>query len=173
MDLTIEGIDRPALVLEAYESRRALAAWVGLLGVGRETAEDVVHEAFVRLLVETGAGRMPLSPKAWLHTVCRNLVVSGARHAAIVARHPVPPNEWGPDDNPEANVMRRFDALEVRRALAFVTPDARRALVLAAEGYSGAEIAAALNRSPEAIRTMTCRARARLREVLTSRARSW
>ena len=33
----------------------------------RETAEDLVHEAFVRLIVETEAGRTPMQVRGWLY----------------------------------------------------------------------------------------------------------
>jgi DNA-directed RNA polymerase specialized sigma24 family protein len=52
-------------------------------------------------------------------------------------------------------------------ALAGLTPDARTALMLAAHGFTGHEIAEAIGRSDLATRSLLCRARLRLREQLT------
>lgn len=165
MGPTTEGIDGPALVLEAYADREVLEAWVSRFGLDHANAEDVVHEAFARLIREAEAGRLPQRPSAWLHTVCRNLVVSGAREHAVAVRR-TPALHAPRDRDPEDEAIRRSSARELRDALASVAPDARRALVLSAEGYSGAEIAAELGRSPEAVRTLVCRTRARLRHHL-------
>ena len=56
-------------------------------------------------------------------------------------------------------------------ALAELPVDDRTALMLAAHGFSGREIAAALGRSELATRSLICRARIRLRERLESEAR--
>ena len=52
--------------------------------------------------------------------------------------------------------------------LADLDPVARTALLLAAEGFSGAEIAAAIGRSESATRTLLCRTRLRVRGRLES-----
>jgi DNA-directed RNA polymerase specialized sigma24 family protein len=70
--------------------------------------------------------------------------------------------------DPEDEAIRRSSARDLDVAMRSLTPDARRALVLAAEGFSGIEIASRLERSPEAVRTLICRARARLRQLLDS-----
>ena len=46
--------------------------------------------------------------------------------------------------------------------------DARTALLMAANGFSGLEIADAIGRSPNATRTLMCRSRIQLRERLVS-----
>lgn len=47
-------------------------------------------------------------------------------------------------------------------------PDARTGLILAAQGYSGREIAEVLGRSEAATRTLMCRARRDIRRELTN-----
>ena len=52
--------------------------------------------------------------------------------------------------------------------LADLDPGARAALLLASEGFSGAEIATAIGRSEAATRTLLCRTRLRVRGRLES-----
>lgn len=163
----MQEFDDPAFLLEAYAGREGLVAWVARFGADRAYAEDVVHEAFARLIREIDAGRTPVHPTAWLHTVCRNLVVSGARERAAAVRRGPSLHEPRSVD-PEDEAIRRSSARDLDVAMRSLTPDARRALVLAAEGFSGIEIASRLERSPEAVRTLICRARARLRQLLDS-----
>ena len=61
-------------------------------------------------------------------------------------------------------IIRGETRREVWAALATLPVDARTALMLAAHGFSGREVAAALGRSELATRSLICRARLRLRE---------
>src|SRR3990172_10742318 len=73
-----------------------------LIGMTRDeaTAEDLTHEAFVRLLREAAAGRAPNDPGAWLHRVAANLATSRGRRIAVADRRegelPLPE----PEDSP-------------------------------------------------------------------------
>ena len=129
-------------------------------------AEDLVQEAFVRLAVEVQAGRAPDNIGAWLHRVVANLVASGGRHAAVVDRKlgelPRPDHE----PSPELASIDAEEATIVRRALATLGPTDRRALVMAAQGYRGPEIAHRLGRTQGATRTLLCRARSKMRDEL-------
>ena len=62
--------------------------------------------------------------------------------------------------------MRTERDAELHHALAGLSPDARAALLLAAEGFAGQEIAASIGRTEAATRTLMCRSRAQLRLVL-------
>ena len=55
---------------------------------------------------------------------------------------------------------------ELHAALAHLAPDRRAALLLAARGFSGYEVAGLLGRSEGATRTLLCRARLELRGIL-------
>ncbi|HEX5038944.1 MAG TPA: sigma factor-like helix-turn-helix DNA-binding protein, partial [Candidatus Limnocylindria bacterium] len=66
--------------------------------------------------------------------------------------------------SPEDELLDREEALDVRGRIAGLPPVARRALLLAAHGYTGAEIASHIGRSPLATRSLICRARGRLRD---------
>jgi DNA-directed RNA polymerase specialized sigma24 family protein len=73
-----------------------------------------------------------------------------------------------PDTAPstEATYLARERAAALDRVLGTLDRDARVALLLSAQGVPGAEIAAAIGRSPNATRTLMCRARLRLRTAL-------
>ena len=51
-----------------------------------EIAADVTQEAFLRLVVEAQAGRLPDNVGGWLYRTSSNLIISRARHAARSAR---------------------------------------------------------------------------------------
>jgi RNA polymerase sigma factor (sigma-70 family) len=126
-------------------------------------AEDLLHETFVRLLTELAAGRPPQHLRAWLFRVGINLATSRARHrgvarrrAADLVRHEVAPS-------PEDELIEREAAGALRRRLLALPPDVRAALLLSAQGYSGAEIARHIGRSELATRSLLSRHRSRLR----------
>ncbi len=69
---------------------------------------------------------------------------------------------------PEAVVLDHEASLALAAALATLPKATRTALLLAASGYPGAEIAAAIGRSDTATRTMMSRARLKLRDSLAA-----
>ncbi len=129
-------------------------------------AEDLAQEAFLRLLGEINAGRTPDDIPAWLQRVAMNLVASRGRHLMVVNRRdgqvPIPAGS----PNPEHEALDREVGDALRTALADLPTDDRRAMLLAAHGYRGQEIAAMVARTPGATRTLLFRARARVREQL-------
>lgn len=128
-----------------------------------ELAADVTQEAFLRLLVEAQAGRTPDSISAWLYRTAINLIVSGVRHAAV--EHRIAPRLVRDDApaQPEAVAMLREAGGEVHTLLTGLTDVDRAALLMAAHGASGREMADHLGRTPVATRAVLCRARRRLR----------
>lgn len=131
-----------------------------------EAAQDLAQEAFLRLAVEVEAGRIPEDPAAWLHRVGRNLAMSRGRHLQVVDRRSGELHRPGVDAGPEEAAIERETASAAVRALGRLPSSARRALVLAAHGCPGTEIAASIGRTPGATRTMLCRARGRVRETM-------
>jgi RNA polymerase sigma-70 factor (ECF subfamily) len=131
-----------------------------------EVAADVTQEAFLRLLREAKAQRYPRQPRAWLYRTAINLTISQARHAAV-ARRTAP--SLARDDaapGPEGVALRRERTRTLDAALTRLSAHERTAVVMAAEGASGEEIAAHLGRTPGATRSLMFRARGRLRREL-------
>lgn len=146
--------------------RAPLVRYLTLLTRDPETAEDVAQEAFLRLAHEVQAGRTPDNTAAWLHRVARNLAITRGRHLQVVDRRqaelPLPTEPLAP----EKETIRAELEAAVGRLLAALPVAERRALLLSAHGYDGAEIAARVGRTPGATRTLLCRTRAKLRRQL-------
>jgi len=132
-----------------------------------DVAADVTHEAFLKLLREAQAARIPDNARAWLYRVASNLIINRARHAKVADNVR---RAWsGGEDSeasPEWHTLREERVAELRAALARMPRDVRVGLMLAANGFSGREIAAALGRTELATRSLLCRGRLELRRQL-------
>lgn len=158
----VEAAER--YVEAAYAAHRAaLVRWLTATTRDGSTAEDIAQEAFLRLAREVAAGRTPDDAAAWLHRVAANLVASRGRHLTVVDRRagdlPVPKAEDGPDIAAEWAEV----SVALQEALRRLPIAHQSALVMAARGYRGPEIAKHLGRTDGATRTLLCRARAQMR----------
>jgi RNA polymerase sigma-70 factor, ECF subfamily len=154
-------------VLEAYDANQQdLFGYVVATTKNPAFAEDVVQEAFLRLIGERRRGRRPENVRAWLFHVCTNLVRSGFRRQSVADRWR---SRFGFEEtveSPEWGVVRDEQRDRVRLALRALPVEARTALMLSAEGFSGHEIARTLGRSEGSTRTLLWRARTALRDAL-------
>ena len=130
-----------------------------------ELAADVTQEAFLRLFVEAEAGRMPDNINAWLYRTSANLIVSRARHSAVAYRYAPRLVRNVEPAQPDAVAVLREAQGELTALLATLPASDRTALIMAAHGATGQEIARELGRSHTAVRTLLCRARGRLRSA--------
>lgn len=164
IDATIADADARAAVELAFAAHAPRLRSI-LLGITRDpqVAEDLAQEAFVRLFVETRAGRAPDNTGGWLYRTASNLAVSRARRSIVARRFAPMLVEREPRPSPEVEAIRDERASQLHAALRELSPAERSALVWAAEGLSGGEIADRLGKSQVAVRTMICRARGRLR----------
>ncbi|MGD0484337.1 MAG: sigma-70 family RNA polymerase sigma factor [Gemmatimonadales bacterium] len=129
----------------------------------RDRAEDLAQEVFVRALEAP-----PQNPKPWLFAVALNLARDDGRRAVRQERRlELLRAERGDTAAPAADAEMERDekAAGVRAALGLLSEKDREALLLQAEGFSYAEIAAALGLAPGAIGTTLARARRRLVEA--------
>jgi RNA polymerase sigma-70 factor, ECF subfamily len=130
-----------------YERYGRLAFGVALRMVGdRETAEDVVQEAFLALWRAARTyqpGRASL--RTWLLTIVHHRSIDRLRGRAPVA--PLP-EELGPDTSapdPWTLTAQRLDRAEIQGALGTLPAEQRQAIELAYfAGLTQAQIAAAL-----------------------------
>jgi RNA polymerase sigma factor (sigma-70 family) len=155
-------------VAGAFSAHHAeVTAYLRRLTREAEVAEDLAQEVFLRLQREIQEGRAPDNPRAWLYRVAANLAVSRGRHVSVTRRRLAETwPEVGVDDSPENEALRHEREARLDGALASLPLDARRGLMMAAQGFTGREIAAVLGRSELATRTFLCRARLRLRTRL-------
>lgn len=157
-------------VLSLYDAHhRDLASFARSVERDARIAEDVVSEAFIRLIEEVRRGRTPEQPRAWLHRVAANLVVDQGRRRLVFARVAGRLLDRDTAEPADARILRAEAGGLVRDALASLPADARVALMLAAHGFTGREVAEALGRSELATRSLMCRARASMRDRLGAR----
>jgi RNA polymerase sigma-70 factor (ECF subfamily) len=150
-----------------YEAHRAeLFAFLLRMTRDRDAAEDLLQEAFIRLIREARAGRMPDAVRPWLYRVAANAAISRHRHGAVWTRLLSRLVDRGEPERPESELLRAERNTELYTALAGLRPDGRAALLLAAQGFDGREIAASIGRTESATRTLLCRSRVQLRLVL-------
>jgi RNA polymerase sigma-70 factor (ECF subfamily) len=146
------------------EHRGALVRHLTTVTRDADAAEDLAQEAFLRLARQIERGKAPDDTAAWLHRVGLNLAMSRGRHLQVVERRahslPRPAQPRSPDDLFEIGEL----TLSVAQAMDRLSGAERQALMLAAFGFEGPEIAASIDRTHGATRTLLCRARAKVRE---------
>jgi RNA polymerase sigma-70 factor (ECF subfamily) len=160
-----------AFVRVAFESyHQELYGFLRRTARDDAVAQDLLQEAFLRLMREAAAGHPPEQTRAWLYRVATNLAISRARRGRtvlawlgrIASTHP----RETAAESPEARVLRDERSRALEAALARIGPDARSALILSGQGFSGAEIARTIGRSEAATRTLMSRARVQLRRTI-------
>ena len=160
---------RTDFVMAAYdENQRRLTSFAYALTRDADAADDLVQETFLRLVKEHAAGREPENVTAWLYRVCSNLATSRGRRGVVarkfLERRPAEETEVAA----EIEILRHELSETLLAALTILPDDQRSALVMAAQGFSGREIADALGRTETSTRTMMFRARERLRTFLVA-----
>jgi RNA polymerase sigma-70 factor, ECF subfamily len=150
-----------------YEAHRGeLLGFLLRMTRDREAAEDLLQETFIRLIREARAGRLPDAVRPWLYRVAANAAISRSRHGAVWNRLVPRLVDRREPMGPESAVLRAEQESELHTAMAELPPDGRAALLLAAQGFDGREIAASIGRTEGATRTLLCRSRVRLRLIL-------
>jgi len=133
-------------------------------------AQDLLQETFLRLMREARAGRPADQTRAWLYRVATNLAISRARRGRTVlgwlGRLALTHPRDIAAESAEAGVLRQERSRALEAALALIGADARSALILSGQGFSGAEIARTIGRSEAATRTLMSRARVQLRHII-------
>jgi RNA polymerase sigma-70 factor (ECF subfamily) len=158
---------RDRYVKTAYEAHHAaLVRRLTAITRNPHDAEDLAHEAWVRLASELQAGRRPDDAAAWLHRVGWNLAMSRGRHRTVIDRHASQLAQPAAPASPDRTAVDRETTAAIAAALRELSAVERDAVLLAAEGYHGVEVAAAIGRTIGATRTLLCRARSKLRTSL-------
>jgi RNA polymerase sigma-70 factor (ECF subfamily) len=165
----VEGIRRGdsaavRLMVERFEvSARRFAGRT----LGDDLGEDAVQETFMEALRLIGDLKDPQAFPGWFRQILRTQVGRIARRR--VPAHTGPAGEPACDDPPEAAMVREELQGQVREALAKL-PSAGRttAELFYLDGWSVAEIAAALQVPPGTIKCRLHDARRRLKEAMSS-----
>ena len=156
-----------AVLTALYEAHRAeLFAFLVRMIRDREAAEDLLQDTFIKLIKEARAGRMPEAVRPWLYRVAANAAISRSRRGSRWARLMPRLLDRREPARPENDLLRSERDTELQTAMAALGADARSAMLLAAQGFNGREIAASIGRSDSATRTLLCRSRVQLRLLL-------
>ncbi len=136
------------------------------------SAEDLVQEAFLRVLRAAPRYRPTAAFGTWLHRIVVNLAIDRSRRRAV-RQDPGPGVERAraavaaPTAAPPEDLTRIEQAEQVQQALAALPPDYRAAVVLRyVEGMDARCMGTVLGRSPKAVERLLARARARLAPLL-------
>jgi len=141
---------------------------VRLLG-DPDTAEDCVAETYSRLLRALRSGGGPNDYlRAYLYRVAHNWIVDYRRKGESEDRTLEFVTTDGTDKSPSEIVQGEIDRKDVRDALFQLTPDQRQVIVLKYfEGLSNEEVAAAVDKTIGAVKSLQNRGLASLKRLMT------
>ena len=147
---------------------RPLWAYLTSAGGDPALAEDLAQESYLRVLRAEGAPCDPLHLRGYLFRTATNLLRD---HRRWRRRRPEVAPEETPADPGPGEQLRDLDQSELRgdlrRFLARLEPRARQLVWLAhVEGWSHADLAAALGLKEASVRVLLFRARQRLAALL-------
>ena len=146
-----------------------------------DQAEDLAQDVFLRVY----RSRKTYEPSAkfatWFFTIANNVVLNAMRSRSRRHEHTISPHDSGPLGARPLDVLatagssqmpaRLLDKAEMRDVVRMAIeslPERQRLAVLLCkfEGLSYADIAAALELTPQAVKSLLSRARINLREIL-------
>lgn len=141
--MTARTIDLASLYASEHGRLKRL---VNRLVGSKATAEDLVHQAFLKVLASVECGDVANCP-AYLTCTARNLALNHLRNVARRSEVALPDDEFtsiaDPCPSPEISAIFRCELRRVLKAVAALAPRRREAFVLSKfEGLSYDEIAA-------------------------------
>lgn len=142
-----------------------------------ELASDVAQEAFVRAWRALPRFRGEATFSTWMHRITVNVAWTLRKRRSRLQGSPLDEANGIPDPNEQRDPERMGENLELRaklRAALGELPRSQRAVVVLkdVEGWSHAEVAAALGISETAAKVRLHRARRRLQQLLR-KERTW
>jgi RNA polymerase sigma factor (sigma-70 family) len=161
-------------IYDAY--RPKLFAFLLRLSRRHDVAEDLLEEAWLRLVTRVGSLRDDTRLAPWLFAVARNLFLSYRRWRLLdedrvgeFCRLPAMSTPGGtPFEHAATNEFRE----QVERALSMLPVPYREALLLVAiQGFTPAEAAAVCGLAPDVLRKRLSRGRAMLSRILVTSGR--
>ena len=137
-------------------------------------AEDLVQDTILRAYSRFGSFRADGSPRAWLHTIMRNLFINGYRKKSREPRQVSfqtldEPSTEGTAASPERVVLGRMEEAALLRAVRRLPEEYRGVVILAdVEGLSYQQIADHLQIPVGTVRSRLSRGRKRVQRALFS-----
>lgn len=130
-----------------------------------EAAEDATSETFLKALAALDRYRHR-SFSAWLFRIAQNVIIDGQRRRKVTAPLAAAAGLADPARLPDEVAIIHAERDAVRAALAALPDDQRAAIELQYAGWSGQQIADALDKTPAAVKMLRVRALNRLRALL-------
>jgi DNA-directed RNA polymerase specialized sigma24 family protein len=160
----IDDAAREAFRVSAYdEHHAAVFAFLARSTRQRSLAEDLLRETYIRFAKEVGE-HATLEVRRVLFRLASNLVIEHSPGKTKGLGRPTRPGRKDHRIAPSPETQASPDPpSDLDRALEGLSVDARMALLLSGEGFTGDEIAAAIGRSATATRALLSLARARVR----------
>ncbi|WP_193433203.1 MULTISPECIES: RNA polymerase sigma factor [Streptomyces] len=134
-----------------------------------QDAEDAAQEALIILYRKIGTLRATGALASWMFRIVRNECLRSVR--LLVARRDDAPAEpeAGAEPSAEEAVLRRLEVERISAALCALPPDQRQVLIMRdVQGLPGKTVAHSLGLSSAAMKSRLHRARAALRQSLTT-----
>jgi RNA polymerase sigma-70 factor (sigma-E family) len=165
---TVEGAG--GQIADLYQRHVPAAGRLAYLLTGdRAQAEDLVQDAFVRVMGRFGHLRVPDAFESYLRRTIVNLHTSSLRRRRLERAYLIRTGRRAEPSSPMPDVGARED---LWRALRELTPRQRAAIVLRFyEDLSERETAAVLRCSPAAVKSLVARAMETLRATIGSEPR--
>ena len=135
-----------------------------------EAARDATQQIFAQALAGLTHYRESGQFRAWLYTIARHVLANQARRQHATFPLGAALEAVDPGLTPEETATATFERHTVLEAVSRLPDDQRIAVELRLAGLTGAEVAAAMGRSHDAVKKLQLRALQRLRAELMSRA---
>ena len=148
----------------------------------QSTAEDLVQDVFVRVYNTAGRYRPKSRFQTWIYTIAKNVALNELRRSRRLAYSLDEPTEGDEqklyqdmgelkENAPDEKIIQKEKAVRVRAAIGQLPENQRVAIILRRyEEFSYAEIAATLNVSDKAVKSLISRAMQNLKKQLATQA---
>lgn len=131
------------------------------------TAEDLMEETFVKLVVKKPKFSEKFSFKTWLYTIARNAALDWLRRNSKKSDTPVDELELADKENLELSYIKEEQKIMVHRALANLKTEYRQVLYLSFfEELSNEETAAVMRKTKRQVENLLYRAKKSLKNEL-------
>jgi RNA polymerase sigma-70 factor (ECF subfamily) len=154
-------------VEQIYETEReSIYSYLLYFGVPPQRAQELVQDSFLRLYRNMQKGAAIENPRAWLHTVARNLAVRSFKEE--LAFDELDPNLHAlePSTGPEQTLIDQERRRALIRAVGSLSSQQKHCFHLRSQGFKLREIAEVMGISTSAVAEFLRRAAVRLKETL-------
>jgi RNA polymerase sigma-70 factor, ECF subfamily len=168
----LEDVSVRRLVLEHYDREcLPLRRYLQFLGIDPETAQEVVHESFLKLHEHLLGGGDRSNLRAWLYRVAHNLgrntqTAFRSSKTDLLADVTIAGDPPSRAASAEEELLAQERNRLVREAIDRLTPAQKDCLVLRAQGLKYREIAEALNLAVSTVGENVQRGLEKLKELL-------